>query len=86
MSVAMIMKDEDRHLTEMGDRLASLLPDWRFRLGRVLVAEQRIFEAFMQAVAAALAGEVPQQALAGAEAQRPPAARAAISAADRARV
>jgi len=87
MSVAMIMKDEDRHLTEMGDRLASLLPDWRFRLGRVLVAEQRIFEAFMQAVAGALAVEVPQQALAaGSEAQRPPAARAAISAADRARV
>jgi hypothetical protein len=54
MSVAMIMKDEDRHLTEMGDRLASLLPDWRFRLGRVLVAEQRIFEAFMQAVATAV--------------------------------
>jgi hypothetical protein len=54
MSVAMIMKDEDRHLTEMGDRLASLLPDWRFRLGRVLVAEQRMFEAFMQAVTTAL--------------------------------
>jgi hypothetical protein len=54
MSVAMIMKDEDRHLTEMGERLASALADWRFRLGRVLVAEQRIFDQFMQAVAAAL--------------------------------
>lgn len=59
MSVAMIMKDEDRHLTEMGERLASALADWRFRLGRVLVAEQRIFEQFMQAVAAALDAAAP---------------------------
>ena len=54
MSVAMIMKDEDRHLTEMGERLAAALPDWRFRLGRVLVAEQRIFEEFLKAVVGAL--------------------------------
>ena len=59
MSVAMIMKDEDRHLAEMGERLAAAVSDWRFRLGRVLVAEQRIFEQFMQAVAAALDAAAP---------------------------
>jgi hypothetical protein len=77
MSVAMIMKDEDRHLTEMGERLASALADWRFRLGRVLVAEQRIFDQFMQAVAAALdaAGARP----AAASTSVAPAARVAAA-------
>lgn len=53
-SVAMIMKDEDRHLAEMGDQLSARLPDWRPRLERVLAEERGIFDRFMAAVEAAV--------------------------------
>jgi hypothetical protein len=53
VSVAAIMKDEDRHLGEMADGLAALLPDWRPRLERVLQAERTLFARFVDAVAAA---------------------------------
>ena len=52
LSVAAIMKDEDRHLGEMAARLAAALPDWRARLERVLGAEARLFARFVDAVAA----------------------------------
>jgi hypothetical protein len=53
VSVAAIMKDEDRHLGEMGDGLAALLPDWRPRLERVLQDERALFARFVDAVAGA---------------------------------
>ena len=62
VSVAAIMRDEDRHLTEMADRLAALLPDWRPRLERVLAAERGIFDGFLQAVAAAVDGSCRRSA------------------------
>jgi hypothetical protein len=51
VSVAAIMRDEDRHLGEMGQGLAAALPDWRARLERVLSAEQALFERFLAAIA-----------------------------------
>ncbi|HEY0709976.1 MAG TPA: hypothetical protein VGG33_24395 [Polyangia bacterium] len=51
VSVAAIMRDEDRHLGEMGQGLAAALPDWRARLERVLSAEQALFERFLSAIA-----------------------------------
>jgi hypothetical protein len=54
VSVAAIMRDEDRHLAEMSERLAGALPDWRARLETVLEAEARLFESFMDALADAL--------------------------------
>lgn len=51
VSVAAIMRDEDRHLSEMGQGLAAALPDWRARLERVLSAEQALFERFLVAIA-----------------------------------
>jgi hypothetical protein len=53
VSVAAIMKDEDRHLGEMGQGLAALLPDWRARLEQVLLAERALFARFVDAIAAA---------------------------------
>jgi hypothetical protein len=53
VSVAAIMKDEDRHLGEMGEGLARLLPDWQPRLERVLAAERGLFQRFVEAVARA---------------------------------
>jgi hypothetical protein len=53
VSVAAIMKDEDRHLGEMGTGLAALLPDWRPRLERVLQTERTLFARFVDAIAAA---------------------------------
>jgi hypothetical protein len=50
MSVAAIVRDEDRHLQEMAERLAAALPGWRARLERVLVEEARAFEVFFAAV------------------------------------
>jgi hypothetical protein len=53
VSVAAIMKDEDRHLGEMGAGLARLLPDWQARLERVLGAERGLFQRFVEAIASA---------------------------------
>jgi hypothetical protein len=68
VSVAAIMKDEDRHLGEMAEGLAGLLPDWRARLERVLLAERGLFARFVDAVAGAaeplLAAGAPPPALA----------------------
>jgi hypothetical protein len=54
VSVAAILRDEDRHLAEMATRLDGALPDWRRRLEAVLDAETRFFSAFLDAVEAAL--------------------------------
>ena len=53
VSVAAIMKDEDRHLGEMAHGLSTLLPEWRARLERVLVAERTLFARFVDAIATA---------------------------------
>jgi hypothetical protein len=50
VSVAAILRDEDRHLAEMAARLDTALPDWRPRLEAVLDAEARFFTAFLDAV------------------------------------
>jgi hypothetical protein len=55
MSVAAIMRDEDRHLADMAAALAQALPDWRARLERVLASEQGLFDRFFAAVAEAVA-------------------------------
>jgi hypothetical protein len=55
VSVAAILRDEDRHLQEMAERLESTLPSWRPRLEAVLDAEARFFAMFLEAVEAALA-------------------------------
>jgi hypothetical protein len=56
VSVAAIMRDEDRHLAEMAARLEESVPRWRPRLEAVLEAERRLFAAFVSALAAALPG------------------------------
>jgi hypothetical protein len=53
LSVAAILRDEDRHLSEMAQRLAAALPGWRARLEAVLVEESASFATFLAAVAAA---------------------------------
>ncbi len=50
LSVAAIMRDEDRHLQEMATRLQACLPDWRPRLERVLVQEAAAFDRFLAAL------------------------------------
>jgi hypothetical protein len=52
LSVAAIMRDEDRHLGEMAEGLAALLPDWRVRLEKVLEAERALFTQFVDAITA----------------------------------
>jgi hypothetical protein len=54
VSVAAILRDEDRHLAEMAERLEATLPGWRPRLEAVLDAEAGFFAAFLSAVEAAL--------------------------------
>jgi hypothetical protein len=54
MSVAAIVRDEDRHLQEMADRLSAALPDWRPRLERVLAMEAGAFAEFLAAVSVAV--------------------------------
>jgi hypothetical protein len=56
VSVAAIMRDEERHLAEMAARLADSLPDWRGRLETVLASEARLFSGFVDALAVALVG------------------------------
>jgi DNA-binding MarR family transcriptional regulator len=55
VSVAAILRDEDRHLQEMAERLEATLPNWRPRLEAVLDAEASFFSAFLEALEAALA-------------------------------
>jgi hypothetical protein len=54
MSVAAIMRDEDRHLQEMAERLSAALPDWRPRLERVLALEAGAFAKFFAAISVAV--------------------------------
>jgi hypothetical protein len=54
VSVAAILRDEDRHLAEMAARLEATLPGWRPRLEAVLDAEASFFSAFLTAVETAL--------------------------------
>lgn len=54
VSVAAILKDEDRHLAEMAARLEATLPNWRRRLEAVLDAEAAFFDRFVGALEAAL--------------------------------
>jgi hypothetical protein len=61
MSVAAIVRDEDRHLAEMAERLTAALPDWRARLAPVLACEAAAFGRFFQAVAAAAETGLPHQ-------------------------
>jgi hypothetical protein len=65
LSVAAIMRDEDRHLADMAAGLARALPDWRARLERVLTVEQGLFDRFFAAVGEALAS-APADVTAGA--------------------
>jgi hypothetical protein len=53
VSVAAIMRDEDRHLAEMASRLEGALPGWRARLEAVLAAEAPLFAGFVAALDAA---------------------------------
>ena len=64
MSVAAILKDEDRHLQEMTQRLGAALPDWRTRLESVLARESAGFARFLAAVEDAVAAEAPRAAAA----------------------
>jgi hypothetical protein len=54
ISIASILKDEARHLAEMGAALERALPDWRRRLEAVLDREAALFAGFLAAVEAAL--------------------------------
>jgi len=54
VSVAAILRDEDRHLAEMATRLETALPGWRPRLEAVLDAEARFFATFLDAIEPAL--------------------------------
>lgn len=50
VSVAPIMRDEDRHLEEMQSALAAKLPGWKERLEAVLDPEGALFAAFLDAL------------------------------------
>jgi hypothetical protein len=54
VSVAAILRDEDRHLAEMAQRLEGALPGWRPRLEAVLDAEASFFATFLTAIEAVL--------------------------------
>jgi hypothetical protein len=54
-SVALITKDEDRHLTDVGRSLEQQLTDWRPRFDRLMEAEATLFRAFLDQVDAAVA-------------------------------
>jgi hypothetical protein len=54
VSVAAIMRDEDRHLAEMAAGLEHAVPRWRARLETVLETEQRLFARFVTFLSAAL--------------------------------
>jgi hypothetical protein len=52
-SVAVITKDEDRHLADVGQSLERELGDWRPRFDRLMEAEGELFRAFLDRVEAA---------------------------------
>jgi hypothetical protein len=54
VSVAAILRDEDRHLAEMAAQLQERLPGWQARLEAVLDREATFFATFLAAVEAAL--------------------------------
>ena len=54
-SVALITKDEDRHLADVGRGLERQLTDWRPRFDRLMEAETTLFRAFFDEVDAAVA-------------------------------
>jgi hypothetical protein len=54
-SVALITKDEDRHLADVGRHLETELGDWRPRFDRLMQAEAALFGAFLDSVEAAVA-------------------------------
>jgi hypothetical protein len=54
VSVAAILRDEDRHLAAMAEQLSAALPDWRPRLEAVLDAEAGFFARFLESVERAL--------------------------------
>ena len=76
VSVAAIMKDEDRHLGEMAQQLASVLPDWRPRIEKVLAAEATLFSRFFSAIAEGVASELVAEAPAAVASSPRPAATA----------
>lgn len=53
-SVALITKDEDRHLAEVGRSLETQLPDWQPRFDRLMETEATLFRAFLDSVEAAV--------------------------------
>lgn len=61
-SVAAIQRDEDRHLAAMAAQLAAALPDAPARLERVLAAEERLFDAWLDALESACAAAAPMTA------------------------
>jgi hypothetical protein len=54
VSVAAILRDEDRHLAEMTARLEASVPRWRERLEQVLEEEERLFGGFVAGLQAAV--------------------------------
>ena len=54
-SVAVITKDEDRHLADVGESLARELDDWQPRFDRLMDAEGMLFRAFLDRVEATAA-------------------------------
>lgn len=54
-SVALITKDEDRHLADVGRSLERELGDWEDRFERLMSSEATLFRAFLDRVEAAVA-------------------------------
>lgn len=54
-SVALITKDEDRHLAEVGRSLEAELGDWQPRFDRLMEAEGGLFHTFLDSIEAVIA-------------------------------
>ena len=54
-SVALITKDEDRHLADVGRNLETELDDWQPRFDRLMQAEATLFHSFLDSIEAAVA-------------------------------
>ena len=54
-SVALITKDDDRHLADVSGHLETELGDWRPRFDRLMQAAAQLFHAFLDSVDAAVA-------------------------------
>jgi hypothetical protein len=61
-SVALITKDEDRHLADVAESLEGELGDWQPRFDRLMQAESVLFRAFLDQVDAAAAAAVVRAA------------------------